>query len=438
MQPAVPPTPFIRIRWRIFSLLFGFGFLAYLQSKTITVAADRMMPELHLSLFQISWIEWAFVVGYALFQLPGGILGKRFGAHHTFVVIGLTAFLATIGMPLAPDWLSGAPLFITLIGLQLLLGCSQAAIFPISAGVFEVWFPPQRWAAVQGWQTMGLSFGAALTPPLIVSLTAAMGSQRALLWASVPAIPLIVIWGWYARNSPREHPAVTPLELAEIGDQAETSTDGKISGAQLLKIVANRNVLLLAVSYLCMNYSFYLLSNWVFLYLVHERNFSALEGRWLAMAPPLAAAAGAGIGGMITAALCRRVGDRWGYRLVPLFALPFAGALLLLSVSASNPYWAVVGLSVCFAAVELNEGAYWGAAMTVGRGDAMAVSGVMNTGGNLGGIIGIPIVGFLSGHHLWRTAFVVGAGFAVVSAIAWLGIEVEQPAGAQIGHAAVE
>src|SRR4029077_12511634 len=195
MQPPAPPPPFIRIRWRIFSLLFGFGFLAYLQSKTITVAADRMMPELHLSLFQISWIEWAFVVGYALFQLPGGILGKRFGAHHTFVVIGLTAFLATIGMPLAPDWLSGAPLFITLIGLQLLLGCSQAAIFPISAGVFEVWFPPQRWAAVQGWQTMGLSFGAALTPPLIVSLTAAMGSQRALLWASVPAIPLIVIWG---------------------------------------------------------------------------------------------------------------------------------------------------------------------------------------------------------------------------------------------------
>jgi ACS family glucarate transporter-like MFS transporter len=258
------------------------------------------------------------------------------------------------------------------------------------------------------------------------------------LWASVPAIPLIVIWGWYARNSPREHPSVTPRELAEIGDQAETSTDGKISGAQLFKIVANRTVLLLAVSYLCMNYSFYLLSNWVFLYLVHERNFSALESRWLAMAPPLAAAVGAGIGGMITAALCRRVGDRWGYRLLPLFALPFAGALLLLSVSASNPYWAVVGLSVCFAAVELNEGAYWGAAMTVGRGDSMAVGGVMNTGGNLGGIIGIPIVGFLSGHHLWRTAFVVGAGFAVASAVAWLGIEVEQPAGVQIGHAAVE
>ena len=77
--------------------------------------------------------------------------------------------------------------------------------------------------------------------------------------------------------------------------------------------------------------------------------------------------------------------------------------------------------------MELNEGAYWGAAMTVGRGDTMAVSGVMNTGGNLGGIIGIPIIAYLSGEHLWRAAFVVGAGFALASAIAWLGIEVEQP-----------
>jgi MFS family permease len=146
------------------------------------------------------------------------------------------------------------------------------------------------------------------------------------------------------------------------------------------------------------------------------------------MAPPLAAAVGSGIGGLLTGAACLRLGNRWGYRLVPLIAMPTAGALLLISVDAANPYWAVAGLAVCFAAVELNEGAYWGAAMTVGRGDAMAVSGVMNTGGNLGGIIGIPIVAYLSGQHLWRAAFLIGVGFALASAAAWLGIEVDHPA----------
>jgi ACS family glucarate transporter-like MFS transporter len=432
---SVAAAPWVRIRWRIFSLLFGFGFLAYFQQKSITVVAAQMMPDLHLSQFQISLIEWGFVLGYGLFQLPGGIFGQRQGARRTFVIIGLAAFAATIGMPLVPYVLSGFGLFAALLAVQLLLGCSQAAIFPVSAGVFEVWFPPRHWTTVQGLQTMALSFGAALTPPLLASLMATMGWQRALLWVSLPAIGLIAVWAWYGRNSPREHPSMSTQELAEIGSQEVAPVDSKIDFRQLLNILKNRNVLLLAISYLCMNYSFYLLSNWVFLYLVQERHFSLLESGWLATAPPLAAAAGSGIGGVLTGYLCHRVGNRWGYRLVPLIAMPSAGALLLVSVSAANPYWAVAGLALCFAAVELNEGAYWGGAMTVGRGDTMAVSGVMNTGGNLGGIIGIPIVGYLSGAHLWHAAFVLGAAFSMLCALAWLWIEVEQPVDADPIHA---
>lgn len=431
-------APAVRIRWRIFAMLFGFGFIAYLQQKSITVTAEPMMPELGLSQFQISLIEWAFVLGYGLFQLPGGIFGQRQGARRTFIIIGLAAFLATVATPLAPYWLTGTGLFAMLLLLQLLLGCSQAATFPVSAGVFEVWFPPRRWAFVQGLQTMGLGLGAAFTPPLITHLMAALGWQRALLWASLPAVALIAIWAWYGRNTPRGHPSVSADELAEIGSEDVATVDAHISWLKLRSILTNRNVLLLAVSYLCMNYSFYLLSNWVFLYLVQERKFSVLESGWLASTPPLAAALGAGVGGLITGALCLRFGNRWGYRLVPLISLPLAGALLLISVSAANPYLAVVGLACCFGAVELNEGAYWGAAMTVGRGETMAVSGVMNTGGNLGGIIGIPIIGYLSGEHLWRAAFVVGAGFAVASALAWLGIKVDQPADATAESAAAQ
>jgi MFS transporter, ACS family, glucarate transporter len=433
---SVASAPWLRIRWRIFSLLFGFGFLAYFQQKSITVVAAQMMPDLHLSQFQIGLIEWGFVLGYGLCQLPGGVFGQRHGARRTFVIIGLAAFLATIGMPLAPYALSGAGLFVALLAVQLLLGCSQAAIFPVSAGVFEVWFPPRQWTSVQGLQTMGLGLGAALTPPLVASLMSTMGWQRALLWVSLPAIGLIALWGWYGRNTPREHPSMSPQELVEIGSQEVAPVDSTINFKQLMNILKNRNVLLLAISYLCMNYSFYLLSNWVFLYLVQERQFSLLESGWLASVPPLAAAAGAGVGGVITGQLCLRLGDRWGYRLVPLIAMPIAGALLLMSVNAANPYFAVAGLAVCFAAVELNEGAYWGAAMTVGRGDTMAVSGVMNTGGNLGGIIGIPIVGYLSGEHLWHAAFVLGAVFSVVCAAAWLWIEVEQPVDADAKAAA--
>jgi ACS family glucarate transporter-like MFS transporter len=424
----------MRIRWRIFSFLFSFGFVAYLQQKSITVAAERMMPELGLSQLQIGWLEQAFVLGYAIFQMPGGVFGQRLGARRTFVIIGLMAFLATVATPLAPGFFSGGALFAALLGAQVLLGCSQGAVFPVSAGVFEAWFPPDRWSFVQGLQTMGLSLGAALTPPLIASLMATVGWQPALLWSSLPALVLIALWAWYGRDTPHEHPAVSERELAEIGTHpaapgagGDAAVHSSISLKQLLRLLGNRNVMLLAISYMCMNYTFYLLSNWVFLYLVQERKFSLLESGWLATAPPLAAALGAGIGGVLTGIFCRRFGDRWGFRLVPLVAMPVSAVLLLLAVNASNPYLAVVALAACFGCVELTEGAFWAGGMTVGRGDTMAVCGFMNTGGNLGGIISIPIVAYISGRHLWFLAFLIGAGLALVSALAWLGIDVAAP-----------
>jgi MFS transporter, ACS family, glucarate transporter len=432
----------VRIRWRIFSFLFGFGFIAYVQQKTITVAADRMMPELHLSQLQIGLLEQAFVLGYAVFQLPGGVIGQRLGARRTFVVIGLTAFLATIATPLAPDFFAGRGLFYALFAVQVLLGCSQGAIFPVSAGVFEEWFPPRQWTFVQGLQTMGLSLGAALTPPLIASLMQTLGWQSALLWSSLPTLGLITLWGWYGRNTPRQHPSISAQELAEIGAHSAPQGPSSINIKQVLHLLTERNVYLLAISYLCLNYTFYLLSNWVFLYLVQERNFSLLESGWLATAPPLAAAAGAGIGGVLTTLICRRIGDRWGYRMVPLVALPVSAVLLLLAVNAANPYFAVVALASCFGCVELAEGAFWSAGMMVGRGDTMSVCGIMNTGGNLGGLIGIPIVAYFSGQHLWFVAFSIGAACALAAAAAWLGIDVavpvpaHQPPNASEGHSA--
>jgi len=79
-----------------------------------------------------------------------------------------------------------------------------------------------------------------------------------------------------------------------------------------------------------------------------------------------------------------------------------------------------VALALCFAAVELNEGPYWAAIMHVGRADTMSASGLLNTGGNLGGLICTPIVAYLSGHHAWTPAFLIGTAFAVVSAVLWL------------------
>jgi sugar phosphate permease len=176
-----------------------------------------------------------------------------------------------------------------------------------------------------------------------------------------------------------------------------------------------------------MNYVFYLIGNWCFLYLVQERHFNILESGWLAMIPPLAAGMGGGIGGKLVAVLCDRFGSRWGFRLLPMLALPTSGMLILIAVNLNNPYAAVIALALAYAVLELNEGAFWGATMFVARSDTMSATGVLNTGGNVGGLIGIPIVAYLSGGGHWTAAFVIGTVFAVLGALMWLGIDADKP-----------
>ena len=108
-----------------------------------------------------------------------------------------------------------------LYGAQLVLGLSQGAIFPVSAGVFESWFPEKRWAFVQGLQTMGLNLGSVVTPPLIGLLTLRFGWRQALIWSSLPTLGLIALWAWYGRNTPREHRSMTQQELEEIGSHPQ-------------------------------------------------------------------------------------------------------------------------------------------------------------------------------------------------------------------------
>jgi ACS family glucarate transporter-like MFS transporter len=423
-QPAaaasLPSPQRIRVRWKIFLFLFGFGFIAYVQQRSLTVASYRMMPDLGLTQMQIGWLEEALLVGYTAMQFPGGVIGQRLGARLMFVVIGLIAFASCLVTPLAPLVLQGSALLGVLLAAQLMAGAAQGPIFPVSTGVFQTWFTPDKWPLVQGLQSMGLGLGASFTPPLIAWLMTAFDWRRALVWTTLPALLLIAWWAWYGRNSPAEHPSVSAAELAELGAEPPASVDSAISWSRMWALMKNRDVLVLTASYLCMNYVYYLLANWCFLYLIQERHFTVLQSGMLAGTPPLAAAIGAGVGGWLASVLGKRYGIRRGLRILPLISLPAAGVLQFVAVDAANAYLAVAALALCFACVELNEGPYWAAIMHVGRADAMAASGLLNTGGNAGGLVATPIVAYLSGHHAWTPAFLIGAGFALASAAGWL------------------
>ena len=401
-------------------MLVAFGAVAYFQQKGVTIAAERIMPELSLSQMQIGWIQWAFLLGYTPGQIVGGRVGQRTGARSTLAVAGLVAVIATIAMPLAPAVLTGGALFAGLFLSQFTLGLAQAPLFPVGAGIVRAWLPAARWGLANGIQSMGAQLGAAMTPALIVFLMQAIGWQRALFWTALPALGLVFAWAWYVRNSPREHPSVSRQEVAELTAAAAAPTSvAPLAGARL----PVWDLTLLTASYTMMCYVFFLLANWSFLYLLQERHFSVAQSGWLATMPPIGAALGAGIGGWLVDLLCRRCGIRWGCRLVPLLSLPTVGGLLVLAVYAGNSLAAVGAMTLCYGLVELNEAAYWTATIRVAGANTMSAAGILNTGGSLGGLIGIPVVAWLSGRGDWDAAFLIGAVCAALAAASWLGVD---------------
>ena len=415
----------VRIRWWIFAFLFGFAVMSYLQRTSIAVAAKEIMSQLHLSHWQIGLLNAAFVAAYTLSQVPAAAFGQRYGARTTFVLVGIVGMLAMIATPLAPMLFAGTGLFLALLAAQALLGASQGPVFPVYAAVVEAWFPQKRWALANGLNSGGMNLGGLMTAPLIVILAQSYGWQGALLRLAPPAVVLTAWWGWYGRNTPEQHTSVTPQEIAELAD-TDRPPPTPLTWRRLIGIATNRDVLLLAISYLCMNFSFYLLSTWSYLYLVEIRKLSGIESGFAGALPWLGAAVGAAVGGEVCDRLVLKFGARWGYRLVPLVTLPIAGLMLLVTIRAATAYAAVAALTVAFCAVEFNEGAYWAATMRVARADTGAATGVLNTGGNTGGIVCGLVVGALADAGSYSACFVTGTVFALVGAGLWLLIDADR------------
>ena len=423
----------MRIRHALLALIFAFAFTGYVQRTSISIAAERMMPELGLSQVQVGWLLTAFLFTYAVFQIPGALAGRWIGGRRMLSAIGLATVIASIGTAAAPAVATagGTALFVLLLTARSLLGVAQAALFPVGAGMIRTWFPVDRWASAQALVVTGLWSGAAATPALVAWLRQQYSRRWTLVITSVPALALVALWYVYARDRPDEHPKISEAELHDLADNPTYDvrrTTHDIWGS-LRRVLGDPQIRLLTVSYFTMNYVFYLVTFWSFLYLIQARHMSVLESGVLAVLPFVTAGVAAGAGGWLADRLRVRWGDRVGMRILPLVALPSAALFLYLTVTAVSPYWAVAALCCGFGCVELTEGTFWGATMRRAPSDTMAATAVLNTGGNLGGVVATPIIAAVSSSYSWTEVFATGAVCALVAAGLWLRIDVSHPQG---------
>jgi ACS family glucarate transporter-like MFS transporter len=409
------------VRFRILGVLFVMSIVNYLLRNNLSIAMPSIREEFGFTSAELGWILGSFNLSYALLQLPGGVWGELVGPRRamTWVAVswGVLTFLTGFAPALMAASATGA--LVSLIVVRFLLGVSNAPLYPVMSVAFERWFPPGGWAFANAFSSGGIALGQAALGPLVTFLIVKFGWRESFYVLAPLGVLCGAWWYWYGRNKPEEHPAITADELALINaGRAPVTSDAQHRGAWR-KIVLQRDVLLLACSYFCSNYVFYMFSNWLFTYLVESRGFSLLEGGFLYFFPFFTGAIMTTVGGLLCDFLCRRIGPRWGCAIPAMAALILVGIFLLAGIYVTNPYMAVAMLSLCFGFIVVVEGPFWAAATYAGGPHTGAATGVLNTGGNIAGLLA-PVIGFMIDHLGWLPTLASGSVFALIGAALWL------------------
>ncbi|MDP9199073.1 MAG: MFS transporter [Pseudomonadota bacterium] len=415
------------VRFRILLVLIVMSFVNYLLRNNISVAVPSIREEFGFSSTEIGWILGSFNISYALFQIPGGIFGEVRGPRRALAIIAITWGLLTFLTGFAPSLMaaSAAGAMLSLIVVRFLMGMANAPIFPIMVGTIARWFPAGGWAFPNSLTSMGLTLGQAAIGPVMTFLIVRYGWRESFYILAPLGILAGAWWYWYGRDRPAAHPAISQSELALIDRGRDPAfTDAHRAGSWL-EVLKRRDVLLLAASYFCMNYVFYMFAQWLFTYLVEERGFSLLESGFLYVLPFATGALLAVVGGFTCDFLCRRIGARWGCRIPAMLGLTLVAVFLLAGSQAVNPYVAVGLLSLCFGFTQFTEGAFGAGASYTGGPHAATAYGVVNTGGNAAGFLA-PVVGMLVDQAGWLWTLASGSVFALVGAGLWLFIDVER------------
>ena len=421
-NPSLRPS---LVRWRILGLIVAISLVSYLLRGNLSIAAPTMMANLQLSEIQWGWVMAAFPLGYALFQFPGGVWGGRVAPRKALMLIALAwaALVALTGavpsIDMAPAW----AILVSLVCVQFLVGVAHAPVFPVVAASIERWFPVGGWALPNGLTSSGLTIGLALTASALPWLIGACGWRVAFVLLAPFGFMVAAAWWWYARDRPAQHPAANAAEVALISagrDAVELASQPNPQGLaspSWLRVLKNRDALLLTLSYACMNFVFYVVFSWGFYYLVKVRGFSEQDAGFLTSAQWLGAGIGAALGGWSGDRLCRRLGLRWGCRWPIAIGLLASAALLLGVAMHPSAEVAAAMLGLCFFFNQSTEGPYWATATAIGGRHAGAAGGLMNTGANLMGFVNALLLAAVAQAFGWTLAIAIGAGFAVAGAV---------------------
>jgi ACS family glucarate transporter-like MFS transporter len=407
------------VRWRVFLILAAASFVAYVLRSTMSIAAPAMIKDLELTEIQFGWIASAFLWGYAALQFPGGIFGDKVGPRKALAIIAVlwsAGLMLTVLVP-GPATASTAIILGFMMVVRFLNGIVHAPIFPVINTAVSRWFPVGGWALPIGLSSTGLTLGFAAAAPLLAWMVAEYGWRASFLVFAPLGVIVSGVWWWYARDFPAEHAVINDAEVELITAKRTAPVPTPINPPGWVRILKDRNILLLSASYACSNFVFYSVVTWFFYYLVEIRQFTTEEAGYVTATQWIAAAAGAALGGWLCDHLCKKIGLRWGSRWPIIIAQAGCAIFIVIGAYYQDPIIAVTFLALCFFCQQITEGAYWSSSIAIGNQLAGAAGGILNTGANAMGALNALIIPWLAQSFGWPFAIASNAIFTLLALV---------------------
>jgi ACS family glucarate transporter-like MFS transporter len=415
------------LRWTLIFWMFLMSSIAYLDRVNISIAGSTIQKDYGLTNVQLGYVFSAFVIGYALFQAPGGRLADRFGPR-LIVVLGVIWWgLFTTFTTMVPAGLGLSIVMLMLV--RFLLGIGEAVVYPASNRLVATWIPSVERGIANGFIFAGVGAGAGVTPPLIAYILVNWGWRWSFYICALIGLAAGAGWYFLARDNPEEHPWITKKELDHIESGLPVSS-AKQGGGQTLHwraILSNRSMIFVSLSYFSYGYIAYIFFTWFFIYLSRVRGLDLKSSAFYSMLPFLAMASCSPLGGWIADILTRRIGRRAGRCGVAVFGIALSAVFLALATQVESARLASIVLAGGAGALYLSQSAYWAVTADIAGRSAGTASGLMNMVGQIGGAVTGTVTPMIANGFGWTASFLVAAALAALGSVAWLFVNPDEP-----------
>jgi ACS family hexuronate transporter-like MFS transporter len=388
-------------QWHFVALVTAAISISYFDRQTLPVAISTIEQTIPIDNQQFSWLQFAFLIPYALLYALGGRLLDALGTRKGFILIML--------------WWSGAcalhglaTSFGILVAARCLLGMGEGGAFPAAARVVAEWVPFNRRSTAMGIINAGTAVGSLLAPPLIGVVLKTSGWRMVFFSASAAGLAWVV-W-WYTAYRGGSGVSVAALDAGLVARKLT-----------FLDLVKMRRVQVLIFAKFMSDSAWYFYLFWLPKYLYDVRGFDVKLVSLYAWIPYAASGLGSFLGGWLSSMLLSRgLSLDFSRKLVLGLSALFMPVVML--VPHVPVAWALMLFSVAFFCQQSWSGLIMTLPADIFPLPAVgSVAGLVGFGGAIGGAIFAIVAGFLLSHGFgYDTLFFVVGSFHLIGFLAIL------------------